>query len=451
MNLRLRLLLFSSLMLCVQCPAHAQVSAAGCDWLTISPSTATNGMGNLASPYSTDPMAAWFLPGVSAIGPGAADGVTIEFSGHRPRTDWFPEIPIGSITIGHKAVRVRAPLEKTMDGFPNWIPGIRWRPAYPMSLSFSVMQQDYRGDFETKEWSTSVRLEVCWHRRLWNFGAGFGYDFITSELDYFTQRDGIDIRLKPKAKAGTFDWGMVAERKLLDRVPLSAGVFPFQSSPLQLDLGVTGSWARNFVGGEIEYFPDEQGDPLPRGDRVALASRLRVVHPGSGNTKDLDLLRVHVAYEHSASLIDKYLSGVQVNGIRDTDPGGYATDRFGGDRPDTYTYGLDYKLFEPGIFTDDDETARRWGGEVSLFDMVTVRTGRYEDHAGGILEDTKGWGLDSKGLFYLIERDLPAARSTPVLGWMLRSMRVRYDKSEWDSNPFRNGTQFRQVSVDMAF
>jgi hypothetical protein len=448
-NTRLRFLLSFSLLLGVLRPARAQAIAAVCEWLTISPSTAANGMGNLALPYSTDPMAAWLLPGVSAIGPNAAEGVTIEFTGHRPRTDWFPELDFGSMSLGHKAVRVRAPMDRALDRVSKWVPGIRWRPASPMSLSFSVMQQEFHEMLDWSERSTSSRLELGWHTRAWNFGAGLGYDFITCDIDYY---DLDYTRVSYRREARTLDWGMVAERKLLDRVPLRSDAVPFQSAPLLLDLGVTGSWARNFVGGEVEYFPDEQGDPLPRGDRLALASRFRVVHPGSGSTKDLDLLRVHVAYEHAATLIDKYLSGVQVNGIRDTDPGGWATTHFEGDDiPDTYFYGLDYKLFEPGIFTVEDETERRWGAEISLFDMVTVRTGRVEIPMYRHMEDTRGWGLDSNGLFVLLERKLPATRSTPVLGWMLRSMRVRYDKSEWDSNPFRNGTQFRQVTVDVAF
>ncbi len=307
----------------------------------------------------------------------------------------------------------------------------------------------YRNEPGVDDYSTSLRLELGWQLQRWRFGTGLGYDQVTSNIGpYMTQDRSYD---GSTGRIGTFDLGLVVERKLLDRVPLRSVGPQGSASPWLFDLGVAGSWARDFIGGEIRYEPVLGSDPMPRQDRMALASRLRVIHAGSASAADIDLLRVHVAAEHFATLVDKYPNPVIVNGIPDADPGGYAMDPNSTDDPDKYSFGLKYILFEPDIFGDDRDITRSWGTEVCLFDMVTVRKGRHEYHEGGILEDTRGWGLDSNGLFRLLERGMPGVHSKPVLGWMLRSLRVRYDKAEWESNSFRNETQFRQVTVDVAF
>ena len=453
------ILLLSGILLAFLRPARAAGEEV-CPWLEISPSTAANGMGNLTSPYSEDPLAIWFLPGVSGIGPAASQATLVEYSGYSPRTDWVPEFVELGETFGSWAVRVRTPLNAALDAVSRKAPSLSRRSKVPMTLSLGVIHHRLSHSSWTEifhdgntvslvrakdDYATSFRMELGWQLKQWQFGAGLGYDHVTSNIGPITiASQNLD---HVTGRISTFDWGLAAERKIIDRVPLQA----LPGSPLLLELGMAGSWARNFIGGELAYVPESSGDPMPRMDRLALASRFRVIHGGSGRTADLELLRLHVAAEHSATLIHKYLASVTINGIPDTDPGGYATSRESTDAPDTYAYAMDYRLFNKDIFSKDDATNRNWGAELSLLDMVTLRKGRHEDQAWNSHESTQGWGLDSNGLFRLIERVLPGSHDTPVLDWMLESVRVRYDHARWESDTPGNGTRFRQLTMAISF
>jgi len=88
------------------------------------------------------------------------------------------------------------------------------------------------------------------------------------------------------------------------------------------------------------------------------------------------------------------------------------------------------------------------GVELGVLNSAFVRAGRLSDPDGHIHETTFGWGLQTDGLFRLMERVLPGISNTPF-ALVTRHFGFRYNWARQNSDGPKDGTEYREFHVSL--
>lgn len=440
-------------------PAAQAVSEAACLWLLITPSARSAGLGGAVSPLSDDPTDGWFAPGLGAARPLAGDRwIEFDFSGYPDRVGWLPAFGLRGVGLENWNLGVRLDLNR-MRQRRGLAPLAR-----PLVLEVRLLDiqldegyQTYTneagsvlGVIHSVERSRSLRLGLGTHGERWSLAAGLGHDDILSDL----ASGLVGSQVVGAGEASGWDFGLNGRYALVHEE--RDGLVTDWTAGLQL--------SRLFVGDGISYSERGEADPLPRHDRLGLATRLLFSLPAAGDRPELPLLDLHLAFERSASLVDKHLvSRVQMtlvengqelpaywtsNGELTTDP----TDEFGNPTAPAWhtTYGTDYRFANGDLLAGSVDAPTSFGWELGLLSTLTWRQGHYANDAGSIHEDTQGWTISSRGPLELAARHLPGALG---LGAALaaRHLEFQWSRARLDSDSPRDGTEYREYRVTLGF
>ncbi len=105
-------------------------------------------------------------------------------------------------------------------------------------------------------------------------------------------------------------------------------------------------FSRLFIGGKMGG-----SDPMPRHDRLGLATSFNIALPATSRLPELPLLELHLAHERSVGLVDVYqFSPWLINGEEDFTENGWPDNP--DDPVDDYPgYEKDYFLFNERLFS----------------------------------------------------------------------------------------------------
>lgn len=439
--------------------AHA-VSEAACLWLLITPSARSAGLGGTVSPLSDDPTDSWFAPGLGAARPlPESRWIEVDVSGYPEPVDWLPlfhdDIGLENWNLG-----LRLDLDRARRRLGDH-EALRW----PLTLELRLMgigidegaqtttdeDGNVLGVIHSRETSRSLRLGLGTHGERWSLAAGLGYDFIRSDLGSGL----VGNQLVGVGKASSLDLGLNGRFALLHE----------ESNGLLTDWSVGLQFSRLFVGGRISYVDENKADPLPRHDRIGFGTRLAFGLPAKSALRELPLLELHAAMEHSASLVRKYVESSQPMMIAD-DQGNQATaywdlygdlttnplDEYGHPNPPAiyYRYATDYRFFNGGLFRQNDDTVQSWGLELGLLSTLTVRSGHFTDDSGLIHENTQGWTLSSRGPLELAARYL-TGKVGRLAATASEHVEFQWSWAKTESDSPRSGTEYSEVRVTLGF
>lgn len=328
-------------------PSSAASTAGGAN-LQIPVSARAEGMGRAYAPLERSAFASWANPG----GLGFVRGVSAVAS----RMRLVPDLAAG-VTLDYEAV----------------VMGVGRTPSMPVtvSLGFNHTGLDYGlsiltdpgspdpiGTFESHE----VTRGVTFAAGLMDI-VGVGVGLKTAETDLYPGGES------GQGRAAAFDYG------ILVRTPQFRFLKDGASRP-RGTVVLTGGLSWNNRGGDMfRLVPDRMADPLPKVRREAVGVDIdlfpadRLFHPSSPwlsrLLRDAHLVSVSAALGREKDL----LAGVGI--------------------PDSVLAELSRNERE-GI------TNHR-GIEVRFLDCIAVRVGRVNDDAGGIVDNTYGWGLSILG------------------------------------------------------
>jgi len=371
------------------------VSQAAVLFLRISPSTVANGMGQTYSPLSfSDSFQNYFFPG-SSIEHGVS--LTNGF-----KVDWLPSWGFDDLYYDMEAYQV---------GLPMNCPGVN---SLLFSFSFYSILFDMgaqpwtdengntMGTIESWDRARALRFGISWReqwQRNWlnqtTLNAGWGLDFVYSNLATGVQ---VGSQVAHAGQATCWDWGLSATSRIL------------QSSDgnVSLDLGM--QVAENFISNQDIYYVDvAHADPLPRTASWSLACAVE------WRLDTLPLGRVHIAWGRDIILLDE-------NG--------------------------DYKPFLSSITNGGDVS--HIGREFTVADIITWRTGIFDEDWRNSGITTRGWGVQTLGIRSYLDY-LPELQQNRYLNLFLTRFNLFYNYSSWDGKHHAfSGTVYQEIGISFG-
>lgn len=369
------------------------VSQAAVLFLTISPSTVANGMGQTYSPLSNgDSFQNYFFPGTTN-----EHNVNLTYGF---KNEWLPQFGFSDLYYDVEAYQV---------GFPLNIPDLR-------NTLLSLSYYDILLDMGSQPWTDAVgnslgtidswdrarviRFGVNWReqwQRTWfsqtMISVGWGLDFIRSNLATGVQ---IGSQVAHEGRATCWDWGVSATSRVMQSPDGNVG----------LDFGL--QVAENFINRSKIYYADQaQSDPLPRRGSIGLAGAVE------WRRDTLPLGRLHLAWNRNVMLI--------------SEGGGYTS--------------LPGTIFDAGEITSS-------GLELTLVNTFTWRSGFYNNDPGHVNLSTAGWGIQTLGVRNYLQY-LPQLKQNRYLNFFFTRFNLFYNYSSWDggeNHPITE-TVFREAGI----
>jgi hypothetical protein len=253
--------------------AVAQVSEAAVLWLLISPGSRPAGMGESFVALADDATATWWNPAGLAFQRGRDIRLM--------HSNWLPAFNLNDIYFDFVAGSFHVPnLGGTV--------GVNVIYMNEGDQTWTNESGDVLGVITSREYALGVNYGTTLNPDL---GVGMGLKFIISDL-----ADGVDVG---NQKAGT-GYSFAVDLGTLYKTRL-----PFTERPLNLGVNLA-----NF-GPEISYADEAQADPLPTNLKLGFA--LNVWNDPHNE--------VNFVFDVNKQLVRKSLSDVEVNGVRDTNPG----------------------------------------------------------------------------------------------------------------------------------
>jgi hypothetical protein len=376
--------------------ANGAVSQAGVLFLTISPSTVANGMGQTYSPLSYgDSFQNYFFPGY------ANEHYASLTNGFK--NNWLPQFGFSDLYYDIEAYQIGFPID--VPDFSNMFFSLSY---YDILLNMGSQPWtdetgDILGTVESWDKAQVLRFGVSWGEqwpRDWlsqtTISAGWGLDFIRSNLATGVQ---VGSQVAHEGRATSWDWGLSATSRVLQSSDGNIGI----------DLGLQVS--ENFISNEEIYYADmAQADPLPRQARLTMACA------AEWRWHTLPLGRLHLAWGKEVSLLNE---------------------------------GGGYKSLPSTIF-DVRETTNS-GLELTLANTLTWRFGSFNDDPGHIDMNSWGWGIQTQGIGNYLHY-LPALQQNRYLNLFFSRFNLFYNYSSYDAgeNHPLTGTIFQEVGISFG-
>ncbi len=420
--MKTRVSILICLLFCFISSAFAQgISDAGVLFLMIQPSLRANGMGGVSiAAVGDDALAVAFNP---AHAGRLANDTNFMLEFYPVKTDWLPAF--SGPTYDSKAVFGGYNLRRLNKRIPLSI-GVAYSRVF-LDLGEQTLTDETGneiGSFHSTEsvnvWSIGIGIDY-----LLKAGIGFNFKNIESNLGFvgagFEEGAG-------GATATARDFGIIAYLPL-DEVllkPISKTLN--SSSGPRLSFGPSFGYSRSNVGDEISYIDAAQASPLPRVARIGIG------------------LRAGLSYE-TDELSWQFLSFELLNEAEQL------LVRTRNDGSVSYADGTgDIDFWDNVVLGKSNPMiVSKRGGELSIFEIISIRRGRYKDPLGHVNYKTEGIGLSLRGVFKTISMLNPDLKRNPTIGFLIKHTDVQFSTSDWEINPEHPlaGTSFSGIRISI--
>ena len=407
------LLLISSMLFIATVPSSTvqAVSTTAVPFLLISPSPRANGMGNTYTALSADdPMAVYFNP--AYIGLIAREH---SFSGsfYPEKMAWLPKL-VNDMYYSYKSYNIGFNFSKL-------------HPKIPISIGvgYSKTYLDMGKMVATNEYGQVTAISHAWDKST-NFSAGICVDYYLRTSFGLTFKHIGSYLGEFSAKANAVDIGFIFQlplfeigNKLINSSESISGITPFFVPVF--------SYSICNIGDKISYIVESQASPLSRVARVGIGFEGGFVWT-KGNLK-WRLFSLKMATEEEDILVTNNPDGTW-----------------------NYRKGIgDIDIFSDLIAGHNNyNVIKHKGREINLFDVFTLRHGRYEDVEGAVCYKTKGFGLSFSGLLKVIGFFKPEMYKTKPLRFIVEHFDIQYHESSFefiDSYHPLAGTKFKSLTI----
>jgi hypothetical protein len=425
---------------CTLCAAslhcHAQAGGTAMPFLIISPNAEANGMGETSVAVMTDdPLA--LITNPAHLGMQLLDN---RFSFGYNHSKWLPGFGIPDLYYRSYGINGGLQLHEYITMKPRFAVGLGYSRVY-LNLGDYVRLDPWTnepiGTFKPHESADHYTFSAGFEYRI-KAAVGITFKHIESSLwplsvNDPTSRGAIQVK--------GYDIGFLLS------VPVFTLVSDFRSEPVRLTdtlipfFDINWGLAYNNLGsGEALYFLFSEPDPLPRYVRIGTGFDVGVKYVRNG-----EMLQP-AAFRWSREANDILVS--------------WAPTRFDSTGEIiswphwTYRTGLgDIAYFNDVILgRDNTEIIRKSGWEVSMFEILCVRGGRFfeADHIGGRQFSTSGFSIRSGGIGKLLKAYYSIVDVPNSVWYLIHHLDIRYSYSKITtderSHPLDN-TKFHAVNL----
>ena len=186
-------------------------------------------------------------------------------------------------------------------------------------------------------------------------------------------------------------------------------------------------YSKSNIGDKITYIDAAQADPLPRTARIgtSLKAGLSLIT----DKQTWRLASFENLYEAEQLLVRVRKGGVTYDGLLgDID----------------FWDNVILRKGNSGIVT-------KKGWELSLFEFLSLRNGRYEDPLGKVSYDTDGIGFSLLGVLKAIRHLNPELKGNAVLNFLASHVDIQYNRSSLkavEGHPV-DGTKFQGIGISL--
>lgn len=406
-------------------------------FLLISPYAEANGMGEASvALLSDDPIALMSNPARLGIrGEGGRSALSFGYN----HADWLPRLSQKDLWLRSFAVNAGVNLKREFGLSPDLTIGLAYSRMYLNLGRFSVTGPggpDPVSTFDAHESSDQYSLGFgldYWVR----LSAGGTYKHVASDLGAIAPSGGTPAR----ATVNMHDYGFLLQvpvvgviSRLQDSpIRLLPSVFPF----FDLSFGVARS---NLGNATVKYYDLDQPDPLPRYARVGIGVDLGLDYVQSG--AELRPLRIRWTREANDLLVRRSASLLDSTGS----PVGAGSWEYQGGMGDIDIFG------EVIGGKTNSQTIRKTGWDIELFEIISVRGGRFEEdpYHGNRRFNTSGFGVRLRGVAKLLRAADASAAADGIVGFILDHVDLRYNQSSLNTDDPRSPlatTEFKAINL----
>jgi len=186
-------------------------------------------------------------------------------------------------------------------------------------------------------------------------------------------------------------------------------------------------YSKSNIGDKITYIDAAQADPLPRTARIgtSLKAGLSLIT----DKQTWRLASFENLYEAEQLLVRVRKGGVTYDGLLG-----------------------DIDFWDNVILRKgNSRIVTKKGWELNLFELLSLRNGRYEDPLGRVSYDTDGIGFSLLGVLKAIRHLNPQLKDNAVLTFLTSHVDVQYNRSDLsttEGHPL-NGTKFKGISISV--
>lgn len=405
-------------------PVCAQVDLA-VPFLLITPSAPANGMGEAAVAVATNDPAA-FLSNPAQLGmQSRSTGIAF---GHS-FTNWLPAFGLKDVWLRTIAVTAGMNLRDLNEqALPISIGAGYSRMTLNLGtyIQTSSEKPGEVGMFDAYEYAdhASIGVSIDYGVRV---SVGATYKHVVSHIASIGVEDIVD---RDPMKTSLFDYGMIVTVPALDliqslkgrRFEIVPGLVPFA------DVNIGFSKA-NMGKDVVKYNANEPASRLPRYAQAAFATELGLrFRSGEAAWTPLSFKWTIESGQELGMMNGQYKSG------------------FG-----------DLKFFDEVILGHiNKETVMRKGWQCRVFELVSVRSGRFEEDPkrGNRRLTTYGWGVESGGIGRILASIGRPVRGNGIGALLLNHVNLSYHRSELfpdDRNSPLARTKFDTVNLSLTY
>lgn len=375
-------------------------------FLLISPHTEASGMGYASvATQSDDPLAPMWNPAHLGM-----QSLTKYFSAGTNTRDWLSSF---NSDLKYKTLAISAGLNlgKTFGFSPAFSLGFGYSRVY-LDLGEFIRTGSggpeeisrFHSEESSDQWTIGIGLDH-WVK----VSGGLTFKHVVSNLSptgtELEQGTGV-------ASVNAVDYGMLLHLPVMDALSRAL------DSPLEIYphvnpvLDITFGFSRNNLGDKVTHIDPAQADPLPRIARAGMGFDFGVLWKVEG----IEWKPFYFRWTSEASdlLVKRYL--------RDTTTSTSGWDYQGG-------FG-DMKFFDEVVIgRSNAETEKRKGWEIALFEIVSIRGGRFEDHKGKTYVNTSGYGVRLSGILKALQVLSPESSSNEIVNFLFKHVDLQYNES----------------------
>jgi len=396
--------------------------SAGVLFLLIQPAPRANGMAN-ASVASTESGALGIVFNPAHLGRIAVERY-LTFELYPSKTNWLPQLA-PDLKYDAKTILVGYNFKHLNKRIP-----VSFGVAYSR-VFIDLGKQIITGELDPMPLGVFHSTERA---NVWSIGVGVDY-LVKASLG-LSFKD-IESNLAPRvagtqqsdgrASATARDFGVLAYLPFDEVFSKLAGK-PFEVQPgIRPFLGTALGYSKSNIGDKITYVDAAQADPLPRTARIgtSLKAGLSLIT----EKQTWRLVSFENLYEAEQLLVRNSRGKVSYAGLLG-----------------------DIDFWDNVILRKgNSRIVTKKGWELNLFELLSLRNGRYEDPLGRVSYDTDGIGFSLLGVLKAIRHLNPQLKDNAVLTFLTSHVDVQYNRSDLsttEGHPL-NGTKFKGISISV--
>jgi hypothetical protein len=306
------------------------------------------------------------------------------------KTKWLPNLVIDDLLIGTYGFSAGASYRRLFGSDSKY--NISLGVAYSrQKIEYGeITYTDEAGNFAGEHFATDKA-------DFYSVGLGLEY-YLRLGVGLTHKKISSDLSPLPggSAEVDALDFGIIAELPVMDLIDSHIYLDDAREYPIHLAFTPSFAYVVANDGDSIAYLDAAQPDPLPEVKKVGLSLYSAI------NVKDAKFLSGRLTWEKQ-----KYTIG----------------------KPDPV-----YKV----------------GTEISLFDIVSLRNGRYKDEEGGVIYYTRGFGINLGGMVSWLRLASKLETDNGYLQYLADHVDITYDYAEYefmDDDLPLNGTQFLKLCI----